>query len=63
MKDKELKDIVKKINQALPKIIKHIFDNPERSCTYFSPDWWHEVGCQHRKWSRKEIINSIAKRQ
>lgn len=33
----------------------------EYNCRFHPIDWWHEVGCPHREWSKDELQDALNK--
>ncbi len=32
---------------------------PTYNCRFHPTDFWHEVGCPHREWSKEELQNAL----
>lgn len=29
------------------------------NCRFHPTNWWHEVGCPHKKWTNKELLDAL----
>lgn len=39
--------------------LEFLEQKPLYSCRFHPTDWWHEVGCPHRKWSVEELQGAL----
>jgi len=33
--------------------------SPSYSCRFHPTDWWHETGCPHMKWKKKQLQEAL----
>ena len=43
------------------KVKEKVLDDfkPQYSCRFHPTNWWHEVGCSHKRWTKKQLQEAL----
>lgn len=49
----------KKDEMTNEEILDFLKKKPTYSCRFHPTDWWHEVGCPHKEWTKEELQRAL----
>jgi hypothetical protein len=46
-------------NERFKKRLEEETTNPRWNCRFHPTDYWHEVGCPHREWTKEQLQKAL----